>query len=233
MNIPVSIVIPAYNEEAAVGDMIAECAAALEGLDFDVTVVNDGSTDATPRIIDAWAARLPGRVRRVDHDVRKGLGKAVETAFQSGAKDCVLLLHADGQYPPAAIADCLRLMQNADVVVMVRREKFYGPWRHLLSSGYRWLPRLLLGVDLRDPGGAKCIRRDLIQAIRPVSEGVFRDPERIIRAVKRGAKIAYLPVDLRPRRTGIAQGGRVGLAVRSLADVAAVWWRTRVRGEPW
>lgn len=236
MTLPsVSVVIPAFNEEGALGDLLAECVAALQasGAVFDITVVNDGSTDATPHIIDAWASRYPGVVQRVDHDRQKGLSAAVETAFLSGKNECVLLLHADGQYPPSSIVECLRRMTDADAVILVRRRKFYGPWRHLLSSGYRWLPRLLFGVDLRDPGGAKCIRRELLQALRPVSHGVFRDPERIIRAIRHGKKVVFVPVDIRPRISGVAQGGRVKLALTSIVDVAALWWRTAVLRQPW
>ncbi|HRH94110.1 MAG TPA: glycosyltransferase family 2 protein [Candidatus Peribacteria bacterium] len=231
----VSVVIPAFNEEGALNDLLAECLAALEatGAVFDITVVNDGSTDATPRIIDAWAAKVPGRVKRKDHACRKGLAAAVETAFQSGGNECVFLLHADGQYSPQSIAECLRLIAGADAVILVRKHKFYGPWRELLSCGYRWLPKLLFGVDLRDPGGAKCIRRAVLADIRPVSSGVFRDPERMIRAVRRGKKIEFLPVDIRPRVSGVAQGGRLKLALLSVAEVAGLWWRTAVLRQPW
>lgn len=236
MTLPsVSVVIPAFNEEGALSDLLSECMAALQasGAMFDITVVNDGSTDTTPQIIEAWASRYPDTVKRVDHDRQKGLAAAVETAFLSGKNECVLLLHADGQYPPSSIVDCLRLIADADAVMLVRRRKFYGPWRHLLSSGYRWLPRLLFGVDLRDPGGAKCIRREVIAQIQPVSSGVFRDPERMIRAVRRGKRIEFLPVDIRPRVSGVAQGGRLKLAVLSVADVAGLWWRTAVLRQPW
>ena len=236
MTLPsVSVVIPAFNEEGALSDLLSECMAALQasGAMLDIIVVNDGSTDTTPQIIDAWSSRYPDTVKRVDHDRQRGLAAAVETAFLSAKNECVLLLHADGQYPPSSIVDCLRLIADADAVMLVRRRKFYGPWRHLLSSGYRWLPRLLFGVDLRDPGGAKCIRRELLQTLRPTSRGVFRDPERMIRAMRCGKRIVFLPVDIRPRVSGVAQGGRVKLALTSIADITALWWRMTVLRQPW
>ncbi len=230
-----SVVIPAYNEEASIGAMLGECVAALDacGQSYDITVVNDGSADGTAKVIDEWSLRCPGRIKRIDHDARKGLSQAVETAFICGEGECVLLLHADGQYPPASVVDCLRLMRETDIVVFVRREKFYGPWRRLLSAGYRLLPALFFGVDLRDPGGAKCLRRGVLQNIQPCSSGVFRDPERIIRAVKRGYRVAFLPVDSRQRHSGVAQGGRMMLAAQSVVDVCCLWWQTAICGKRW
>lgn len=231
----VSLVIPAHNEERSIGALLAECLPELRrlGADFDVTVVDDGSTDGTRGVVREWMASCPGQVFLAAHETRKGLAQAVETAFHCGKKESVLLLHADGQYPASAIGECLALIADADAVVLVRRRKFYGPWRHALSAGYRWLPAALFGVDLRDPGGAKCLRRSVIDGVHPVSRGVFRDPERVIRTVKRGGRVAFVPVDIRPRVAGVASGGRVGYALRSLADVGVLWWRTSVRREPW
>lgn len=227
-----SVVIPAYNEQASIGAMLAECVAALDlcGVSYQITVVNDGSTDATSEQIEQWCLRCPGKIRHVDHCARKGMAQAVETAFHSGSGDAVLLLHADGQYPPSAIADCLQLLRTSDVVVFVRRQKFYGLWRHALSAAYRWLPALLFGVDLRDPGGAKCLRRSILQSVHPVTRGIFRDPERIIRAAKMGKHIAFLPVDSRPRHAGVAQGGSVRLAAHAAWDMLTLWWKGSIGG---
>lgn len=227
----ISVVIPAYNEESSVANVLAECLVALPRCtgDFDVTVIDDGSTDSTAAAVETIMAKHRDTVRLIRHTERRGFAEACSTAFHAGRKDWVILLHADGQYPPSMLPGCMHLLRDHDAVLFVRRHKYYNPVRGILSWGYRLLPRLLFDTDLKDPGGSKAIRRELIERIPVTSTGIFRDPERILRAIKRGHRIGFLTVDILPRKTGTAMGGRMRQAIEALKDIGNLWWNIRIK----
>lgn len=221
--------IPAHNEEESVAHVLRDCLAVLPRCAdrFDITVIDDGSTDGTAKRVHEMMADHPGTIRLVTHPRRLGFADACDAAFRAGMNDWVILLHADGQYPPSMLLDAVPLLATHDAVLFVRRHKYYRPLRGMLSWGYRLLPRLLFGLDLKDPGGSKAIRRELIERIPVTSRGIFRDPERIVRAHRLGYRIGFLTVDILPRVTGTAQGQRMRQAWEAAGDMARLWMRER------
>lgn len=224
------MVIPAYNEEAALDGVLRRCMDTLTQCaeDFDITIVNDASDDGTGAIIEDWRRRFPELIRVVHHSIRQGMASTFEDAYRSGRKEYVILLHGDGQYPPEMISDCIRALPFSDVVLMTRRRKFYGPYRHALSWGYRRIPSLFFGIDLRDPGCSKCLRRDLIESIPIISTSVFAEAERVIRAARDGRRITFIEIESVPRVSGIAQGGGMLHALHAFGDMLRFWWSLRV-----
>ncbi len=86
--------------------------------------------------------------------------------------------------------------------------------------------RLMVTGVLRFPPTLTC--SDAVDC--PVtSTGIFRDPERILRAIKRGHRIGFLTVDILPRKTGTAMGGRMGQAIEALKDIGILWWNIRIK----
>lgn len=225
----ISVVIPVYNEEAALDGVLQRCMATLTRCagGFDITIVNDASDDGTGAIIEDWRRRFPKIVHAVHHSIRQGMARTFEDAYRSGRKEYVILLHGDGQYPPEMISDCIRAIPYSDVVLMTRRRKFYGPYRHALSWGYRCIPRLFFGIDLRDPGCSKCLRRDLIESIPIISTSVFAEAERVIRAARGGRRITFMEIESAPRVSGVAQGGGTLLALHAFGDMLRFWWSLR------
>lgn len=226
----ISVVIPAYNEAAALDGVLRRCMETLTrcAKTFDITIVNDASDDGTSAIIEDWRRRFPKLVHAVHHSIRRGMARTFEDAYRNGRKEYVILLHGDGQYPPEMISDCIRALPSSDAVLMTRRRKFYGPYRHALSWGYRWIPRMFFGIDLRDPGCSKCLRRDLIESIPIISTSVFAEAERVIRAARDGRRITFMEVESAPRVSGVAQGGGMLLALHAFCDMFKLWWSLRI-----
>ena len=95
----ISAVLPAYNEEALIGQTASAMADVLSGVadDYEVIVVNDGSRDRTRAVIEELAATNP-RVRCVSHEVNRGYGEALKTGFSSATKDSIFLTDGDKQF---------------------------------------------------------------------------------------------------------------------------------------
>ena len=98
-----SVFFPAYNDSGTIASMVIRAVQAASELtpDYEVIVVNDGSADATPEIIDELARTYP-RVRAVHHPVNRGYGGALQTGFRSATKQLIFYTDGDAQYDPAA-----------------------------------------------------------------------------------------------------------------------------------
>jgi glycosyltransferase involved in cell wall biosynthesis len=220
----VSVCFPAYNEAAQIREVVEEAAGLLRdaGLEHEILACDDGSADATGRILDELAAALP--VLRVLHNERnRGMQYTFERLYREAAKEFVFLNAADRQWPTRCLFDLLPLAGEYDIVVAARRDKHYGVVRRIVSAGFNAIPRRLFGVETHDAGAVKLVRREIYERFPPVSRSPFAEAERMIRAARAGYRIAAVPVATAPRRAGRARGGDPRLVLASLADVWRVW----------
>src|SRR4029077_14171231 len=100
-----SVFFPAYNDSGTIASMVIRAVQAAAALtpDYEVIVVNDGSTDATAEIAEELARTYP-RVPVVHHTTHRGYGGALQTGFRSSTKDLIFYTDGDAQYDPAELA---------------------------------------------------------------------------------------------------------------------------------
>ncbi len=210
----ISVVLPAFNEEAALPVALAEAAAALAGLAarWEIVVVDDGSTDATPRLL-AEAARRDPRIRILRQPVNRGYSAALIRGFLDCRYDAVFYTDADAQFDLRELAAAYPLLAAADLVAGWRRGRC-DPWpRRFASAVYNRLQSLVLGVSARDVDCAfKLFRRSFFERVALSSEGFLIDSELYARAARQRLRVAQLPVTHRPRAAG-----------RSTVRLATVW----------
>lgn len=221
----ISIVMPAFNEEASIAQTVARCLTALERWadDYELVILDDGSGDSTGALIEEIRMRHPEVVRTITHATNRGIAVTFERLYREARKDFVWLVPADGQYPPEALPEILPLLGGHDVVVLNRTHKHYTAGRMFVSRAYRWVPRLLFGVDLIDPGSSKLVRRELFDCIPVRSTGVFVEAERIIRAVKLDYRLAHVDIVQAPRLGGQALGARPSMVLGAIRDLTVLW----------
>jgi glycosyltransferase involved in cell wall biosynthesis len=231
----VSLVIPAYNERATIADVMERSIAVLERCtpDHELIVLDDASSDETFEIMKGvQRAHAGAAIRVARHPINRGIAVTFEDLYRMATKEFVFLIAGDGQYPPETLVACMPLLGAYDIVICRRVLKQYTPYRHALSFLYRWLPRLLFGVDTFDAGGIKCVRREIIQKIPVESMGVFVEAERVIRAVKRGYKLTTVDMTPVERQGGQARGARLSSVLGAGTDMLRCWWRLVVLRRP-
>jgi dolichol-phosphate mannosyltransferase len=210
------VIIPTFNEAENVEAVVRATVAELEALAPDgyrVLIVDDNSPDGTGAIADRLAEELAGV--EVLHRARKeGLGQAYLAGFAralSGGAELIVEMDADFSHDPRYLADLLRAVQSADVVLGSRyvpggAVRDWGVLRRLISRGGGLYARLILRVDVHDlTGGFKCMRRAVLEAIDLESvraEGYVFQIEVTYRAILAGFTVREVPIVFTDRTIG-------------------------------
>ncbi len=199
-----SVVVLAYNEVETLERTCQEILATLQqiGVNAELVVVDDGSTDGTGQLADNLAA-TDHRVRVIHHQPNQGLGGVYRTGFAEARGDFVTFFPADGQFPAAIIGDFLPQMSHNDMVLGFLPRRGDSVVARGLSLAERVLYRLLLGRMPRFQG-ILMFRRSMLQRHKLYSQGrgwaVLL--EFIIRCSRDGCRIVNVATAIRPRTHG-------------------------------
>jgi glycosyltransferase involved in cell wall biosynthesis len=194
----VSVVIPALNEQDTLKHVVQWTASVLDGMadDFQIIIVDDGSTDETGRIADALA-QSPNI--KVVHNLRPtGYGGALETGFRAADKEVIGLITADGEFHPTDLPRFVEAIREADIVTSIVPNRPLPFYRKLLSWGWRTCVLLILG-ERPTIEGTFMIRSSLFKSVTIESRSGMYVMELLIRASRRGARIKVIAIDVHPR----------------------------------
>jgi glycosyltransferase involved in cell wall biosynthesis len=199
------IIIPAYNEEKALGGVLSAVRAEAPG--FDVLVVNDGSADGT----SAAARAFPG-VKVIDLPENLGIGGAVQTGFLYARKrgyDLSVQVDGDGQHKPSEIPKIAGPIRagEADAVIGSRflGERSYAghPFRRAGIAVFELINRLLLGERITDStSGFRAYNRRAIEVLSETYPDDYPEPEAIYILRRRGLRVREVPVEMTLRAGG-------------------------------
>ena len=200
----ISVIMPAYNEGRSIFASVQETAQALEGTEYEIIVVDDGSTDNTQSEA-LRAAAANGHVKVVAYYENSGKGHALRHGFGHTTGELVAFLDADLDLHPCQIWTLYEVMQQtgADVVIGSKRHpesKLDYPWqRRFVSWGYFSLVHLLFGLPIHDTQtGIKLFRREVLERVFPRMRvrRFAHDLELLVGAHRFGHRIAEAPVAL-------------------------------------
>ncbi len=222
--IELSILFPAYNEEAVIAEVVTESDNALRnsGYRYEIVVLDDASTDQTVAILETLSKRVPA-LRILRHQCNKGYIASLSDLMSDARGQWLFHNGADGQWKTAEVLRMMPLRNQYDIILGVRREKRYSMQRSFISWMFNWLPRVLFGVNTHDAGSIKLFPKRLLRDVSLTSTSPFREAERLIRAELIGYKIGVIPVDHYSRRSGKASGARMRLVLASLCDLLRSW----------
>jgi glycosyltransferase involved in cell wall biosynthesis len=227
----VLIIVPAYNEQEALGGLLAEIRA-LELADVETLVVDDGSSDRTAFVAQAAGAR----VLRLCGNL--GIGGAVQSgirlAYREGF-DCAVQVDGDGQHPPSELPRLLEAASESDIVVGSRYNDTKSFRSTVMRRAGSWFLRALLrvvaGVRVSDPtSGYRLYNKRALALYDDTYPYDYPEPESLAIARISGLKISEVPVTMRERQGGSSSIGSFGAAYYMLkVTIAIVLTRLRVR----
>ncbi len=197
-----SVVLPLYNEAAAVGGLLADLLPVLEatGESFEIVAVNDGSTDDSAAAVTAAA---DPRIRLLSHPYNMGNGAAVKTGIRAAQGAWILLMDADGQHKPADVPRLLALRDQYDMVVGARTKgSDTAVHRDIANAIYNWFAGYVCGRRIDDlTSGFRLIRAALAKRLVFLLPNTFSYPTTLTLAVVRsGYSLAYVPITTAKRQ---------------------------------
>ena len=192
----VTIIIPAYNEAEVIGSVVESILAVTGADDWEILVVDDGSSDETSE----RAAR--SGVRVVKHPYNKGNGAAVKTGLREASGEAVCLMDADGQHDPQEITKLLAGLQTYDLVIGTRTgHQSGGLLRWFGNFFYNRLASYLTNHQIFDlTSGFRAARRDKMLEFLPLFPNGFSYPVTSTMAfIKAGYNVGFIPITVSKR----------------------------------
>jgi glycosyltransferase involved in cell wall biosynthesis len=222
-----SIVLPAFNEQANIADALDRARDVAERLsdDYEIVVVDDGSRDRTAELVSLRAVDDP-RVRLVRHERNLGYGEALRTGFEAAKLDLVFFTDADNQFDLDELEGFMPLIEKVDVVAGYRIDRQDPPMRRFFAKGWNVLVRMLFYVPVRDIDCAfKLFRRSVFDRIDLESIGAMVNTELMVKLARSGASVVEVGVTHRPRTAGRPSGANPRVIARAFREL----WGMRER----
>lgn len=225
-----SVVLPAYNEEAIIGKTIERVMMTLEPwlADFEIVVVNDGSYDETQAVITAIAAR-DARVRLINHESNQGYGAALVSGFAAASKELTFFMDSDGQFEIGDLATFFPLIERYDAVLGYRIDRQDTWIRKLNAWAWKMLITCMFGIRVRDIDCAfKLFHSSFFHENILETRGAMINVEMLYKLKRDGYRYEQVGVHHLPRTSGSATGAKLSVILRAFRELftyARKWHR--------
>jgi glycosyltransferase involved in cell wall biosynthesis len=222
-----SVFFPAYNDSGTIASMVIRAVQAASELtpDYEVIVVNDGSIDATPEILDELARTYP-HVRVVHHPKNRGYGGALQSGFRSATKEFIFYTDGDAQYDPAELADLwAKMTPDADLVNGYKISRSDPVHRIVIGRVYHHVVSLLFGLSVRDVDcDFRLMRRSIFEKIDLEKSSGVICLEMMKKIEDAGFRIVEVPVHYYHRAYGKSQFFNFRRIAKTGVDVLRLWY---------
>ena len=231
-----SVFFPAYNDAPSLPGLLAKTFAALEAhvADFEVIVVNDGSHDDTPRVLEGLRAQYGPRLRVVTHEQNRGYGGALRSGFASASKQYVFYTDGDSQYDVAELPRLLAMVgPNTGLVNGFKLERNDPAHRIWIGKAYNFCARVLFRIRIRDIDcDFRLIRRDLLQQVHLTSTSGTICVELVRKLELTGCEVVETGVHHYARLYGKSQFFRLRSLATTFYELVRLWVRVVILRRP-
>ncbi|MFN8058827.1 MAG: glycosyltransferase family 2 protein [Vicinamibacterales bacterium] len=229
-----SVFFPAYNDSGTIASMVVMAVLTARRLtpDFEVLVINDGSADFTPQVLDELARVYP-EVRIVHHPKNRGYGGALRSGFENATKEFVFYTDGDAQYDPCEMELLwARASDEVDLVNGYKISRSDPLHRIIIGRVYHHTVKLLFGLRVRDVDcDFRLMRRRIFDTVRLEKSSGVICLEMMKKIQDAGFRIAEVPVHHYHRAYGRSQFFNFRRIVRTGVDVMKLWFQLVVRRE--
>ena len=212
----ITAVMPALNEAENLGAAVANVLESYltRGINGQLIIVDDGSSDGTGALADEYAGRYP-QVEVLHHHTPRGIGASFWEGVRAASGEIVTMIPGDGENDAAEILRYLPLLSEVDIVIPYVYNRAIRTWgRRLLSIVYREIVKAGFGLSLNYMNGTVMYRRCILADLELVNGGFFYQTELLIKSIHRGYLYAEVPCAL-----GVRGGG----------ESRATTWRSLLR----
>jgi len=230
MSFSLSMVVPAYNEEELLESFIRKSVSDLAKItsDFEIVLVNDGSTDNTLKIAQKLATEF-SNLRVINLDRNLGTGKNYVPGFAAASKEIVFNNTVDAFFDTEDLPLLLEHLDDYDVVSGYRSDLSANSlYQKILTIGNYTLIRLVFRLSLKAYQTVQFHRKAFLDSISIEAESSFISPELLLKAHEMGKTIKEVKVKYHPRVGGEAKGGNPRAILRTLKDIIRLWIKWKI-----
>jgi glycosyltransferase involved in cell wall biosynthesis len=253
----VSLLSWAYNEEASIGEFLEKASRLMDSAveDYEIILIDDGSTDKTYKIARAYQEKNP-RLKIFQNEKNLNVGISSQRAIHLASKEYLFWQTVDWSYDISNLRQFLECLKTYDIVQGARRSpvrvklKFLKPImalvrlfgvKHLtrrsdtvskaiISVINYILIRILFRVPLSDFQNVTFYPTKWIQSVKYEAKSSFANPEGLIKSYWNGMSIKEVLIDFIPRKIGVAKGTKIKSIVNSVIDIFKLWFKWVILG---
>src|SRR3989338_9283261 len=226
-----SVFFPLFNEEGNVEMLVKKAIDVLEKLklEYEIILVNDGSTDGTKEKTEKLAKENP-RIKAINHPKNLGYGEALKSGFYNAKYDTIVYTDGDGQFDFSEVTKFLEKIEDYDLVLGYRIKRQDPFFRILFKKGWQFSLWTFFALTLRDVDcGFKMVRKKVLEKIPHLesTRGAMINAELAIKTKRSGLKIAEVGVNHYPRLSGKPTGASLDVIAKSYIDLISLWWQLK------
>ncbi|MHC4758392.1 MAG: glycosyltransferase family 2 protein [Planctomycetota bacterium] len=219
--VSITVFFPCYNEEDNVEATVSKAVVTLENInaDYEILIVNDGSSDSTDSIADKLASQN-SKIKAIHHPTNLGYGAALQSGFKGATKELVFYTDGDGQFDISEMPGLLDQVKEYDIVSCFRINRQDNIIRRI--NGYCWtkLVCILFRLKVRDIDCAfKLYKTKIFDNIKLCSSGALIDAEILARAAGKGYTIGQKGVHHLPRIAGEQTGAKISVIFKAFIEL--------------
>jgi len=231
----ISVFFPAYNDAGTITSMVITSLLTLRELtdDYEVIVINDGSKDHTPQVLDELARVYPDEVRIIHHEQNKGYGGALRSGFSAASKEWIFYTDGDAQYDPRELKNlALLATDQVDFINGWKIERNDPLHRIIIGRIYQYIIKIAFRLKLRDVDcDFRLMRGEVFDEVHLVSDSGVICVELMKKVQDAGFRLAETPVHHFHRAYGKSQFFNFSRLVRVARDLSELWWRLVIKKE--
>ena len=219
----ISISIPALNEEKNIGSVISELIESLKKrkIKWQLILINDGSTDKTPEIMNRFKNNYPSNVLFIDRKKNMGLGYSIREGMKNASLDYYTWFPSDGENSADELLKYLAILDYVDILIPFTINKgVRSIFRRILSSCYLSIINISFGVKFNYTNGNIIYRREILDSLDLRSDSFFFQTETLIKALRSKKEILFaeVPIILQTRGAGKASALKISNIIKVCYD---------------
>jgi hypothetical protein len=220
-----SLCLPAYNERENIGELLDSAISMLPEFleEYEVVVVDDGSTDGTAELVDEYSKKDPA-IRVVRHATNVGYGGAVTSGLRAAKGRHIAFMDSDGQFSLLDLPHLLRHLNYNDIVIGYRHPRADSRIRRFNAWAWSQVVRAAVGVQVKDLDCAfKIFPREIVHQLTLSATGACINAEILAQCVQRDLTIFQIPVAHYPRCHGAPTGANLRVILRAFHELPQLW----------